>query len=956
LTNGTSTTALPSETSTGKRRKPRPDRGPFKPGEAFGRYHIIRLLGIGGMGAVYQAWDEELGVAVAIKVIRPEVMADPEAAAQIERRFKRELLLARQVTHKNVIRIHDLGEMAGMKYITMSYVNGIDLSTLLKQEGKLEVPRVMRIIRPVVSGLAAAHAAGVVHRDLKPANVMIGSSGDAFIMDFGIARSISAGVQADPTAAGLPANLHATVVDAGTTMAGSILGTMQYMAPEQAQGLEVDHRADIYAFGLIVYDMLVGRRRSEQAESAIDELKGRMLHAPVSVRALLPEVPEGLDSLISKCLEPDPAKRFRTTDELAAALGRLDDVGEVIPTRRVVGMPLLVAVGLLGLVLTAGTWWYTRNLLPPPEHDPVTVMIADLTNTTNDAEFDGSLEPILKLALEGAGFISAYSRTDLARVQPGPVPERLDEAAAQEVATKQGLGVVLSGSVSRRGNAYDLALRATQAVTGEVIATVDDTASRKDQVLTVAADLANEIREALGDETTSDDAKRFARDTLSAVSLEAVRDYAQAVGALSNSQFKEARQGFAKAVERDPNFGLAYAGMAIASWNLREQQEAERLIAEAVRHVDSMTERERLRTRGLVYLISSDYEPCVKEFSDLVARYAADVSALNNLATCSTGLRDMRRAFEGMQKVVEILPNRVMYKVNLALYAAYGSDFQTAAEEAKKAAELNPLGLLPEAFAQHGLGQLTQAEESYRRLEESNPSFAWSGLGDLALYEGRFQDAVRILTDAANAELAANNTSQAAAKDIAVAHVHLAARQRPAALAAAERALKLSTAVRIRFLAARVFIELGESKRGLDIAAGLAKELPAEPRAFAKVLEGQAALRSENVPKALDALSSANEILDTWFGRLELGRAYLQGERYTQADSEFDRCITRRGELFLDEEPRFGLLPQVYYYRGLARQGLKSAGFAESYRMYLDIRGKANEDPLLEEVRKRISM
>jgi tetratricopeptide (TPR) repeat protein/tRNA A-37 threonylcarbamoyl transferase component Bud32 len=937
ITSSTTATALPSTPAPPRPQTPRSERGPFKPGEAFGRYHIIRLLGIGGMGAVYQAWDEELGVAVAIKVIRPEVMADPEAAQQIERRFKRELLLARQVTHKNVVRIHDLGELSGMKYITMSYVNGIDLATLLKQEGKLDVPRVMRIIRPLVSGLVAAHAGGVVHRDLKPANVMFGINGDAFIMDFGIARSISAGAEADPSAAGLPANLKATVVDAGTTMAGSILGTVQYMAPEQAQGLEVDHRADIYAFGLIVYDMLVGRRRAEQAESAIAELKGRMKQAPASVRSVIPEVPAGLDQLIATCLEPDPVKRFKTTEELAAALNRLDDMGEVIPIRRVVGMPLLVAVGLLGLVLTAGTWWYTRNLLPPPEHEPVSVVIADLTNTTSDTTFDRSLEPMLKLALEGAGFISAYSRSDLPRALAVQPPATLDEAAAREIAVKQGLGVVVSGSVSRagRGNSYNLTLKATQPVTGDVIVSVDDTASSKDQVLGVATAMANEVREALGDETTSDSSQRFAQEALSAVSLDVVRDYAAAMGSLSNSQFNDARDGFKRAVERDPNFGLAYAGMAIASRNMGEQQEAEKYIAEAVRHVDRMTERERFRTRGIFYMISNDYQACGKEFGDLIAKYAADVAARNNLAICSTGMRDMNRAYEEMKRAVEILPKRGLYRVNLALYASYRSDFQTGLQEAKTATSMSPLGLLPLAFAEQGLGQLMQAAETYSQLEKVDPSYTSSGIGDIAIYEGRFTEAVRVLTAGAQADVMAKKVDRAATKYAAIAQVQLLRRQRPAAVAAAERALMYSSAAKIRFLAARVFVEAGDVKRAQTIAVALGKELQAEPQAYAKVIEGQIALRMDDPRTAVTALTAANQLLDTWLGRLELGRAYLAANAFTQADSEFDRCINRRGELFLDEEPMFGLLPQVYYLRGMARQGLKSAGFAVSYRTFV---------------------
>src|SRR3954470_17025859 len=143
---------------------------PLQPGAAFGtRYRILRVLGAGGMGVVYQAWDDALGVAVALKVVRPEVLEDPQAAADVERRFKRELLLARQVTHKNVVRIYDLGEIDGIKYITMAYVNGTDLGPLLKRDGSLPIAAALPIVRAVVSGLTAAHTAGVVHRDLKPA-------------------------------------------------------------------------------------------------------------------------------------------------------------------------------------------------------------------------------------------------------------------------------------------------------------------------------------------------------------------------------------------------------------------------------------------------------------------------------------------------------------------------------------------------------------------------------------------------------------------------------------------------------------------------------------------------------------------------------------------------------------------------------------------------------------------
>ena len=227
------------------------------------RYHIIKLLGAGGMGAVYQAWDDELGVAVALKTVRPEVAADPETARMLERRFKQELLLARKVTHKNIVRVHDIGEVDGLKYITMPYVEGEDLATILKREGKLPVPRVMIIARSVASGLAAAHQAGVVHRDLKPANIMVDADGEGLVMDFGVARSTCG-------PAGRRRRRHASRPARCGRRPRRRRWSARWSAPsstwrpEQARAEAVDQRADIYAFGLILYDLLLGRIRAQK--------------------------------------------------------------------------------------------------------------------------------------------------------------------------------------------------------------------------------------------------------------------------------------------------------------------------------------------------------------------------------------------------------------------------------------------------------------------------------------------------------------------------------------------------------------------------------------------------------------------------------------------------------------------------------------------------------------------
>ena len=372
-------------------------------------------------------------------------------------------------------------------------------------------------------------------------------------------------------------------------------------------------------------------------------------------------------------------------------------------------------------------------------------------------------------------------------------------------------------------------------------------------MLAVITRLAGTVRQALGDDT-SDSAQRFAMDTLSATSIEVVRDYAAAMDAMSRSRFEEARKGFARAVERDPKFGLAYAGMAIASRNLDDQQDAEKYVQEAVRHLDGMTERERYRTRGMFYYLTNDYQACVKEYGDLLARYSADAAARNNLALCLTHLRDMPRAVEEMRQVVKILPNRTLYRENLALYTAYSGDFAAAAQEVQGMEEPRVFGRLALAFAQLGQGQLTEAAETYRAIggvDALGESYAVSGLGDLAMYEGRFADAARIFEEGAAADLKANDADRAADKLVALAYADAVRKDTKAAIAAAEQALAHSRTVKIRFLAARVLLECGAVDKARTISATLAAELQAEPQAYAKVIDGLAAMKTGD-PRAGD--------------------------------------------------------------------------------------------------------
>jgi serine/threonine protein kinase len=936
--------------------------GPLEVGQAFGtRYHIIRVLGVGGMGAVYQAWDAELGVSVAVKVIRPEIAADPEAAREIERRFKRELLLARQVTHKNVVRIHDLGEIDGIKYITMPYLDGSDLATILKEETKLPLPRALRVIRGVVSGLVPAHEAGVVHRDLKPANIMVGTDDEPTIMDFGIARSSGGpGKGPAPKAISAPVDFSRSAdFTAGATVAGSIIGTVEYMAPEQAKAQPVDQRADIYAVGLILYDMLIGRHRAGRAESAIAELQRRMTQAPAAPRTVDPSVPPAIDDIITRCLDPDPDKRFPTTLELQAALDRLDENGKPLPIVRRLTRRAMVASALAVVLLLGGSIYMTKRLSAPVEqHEPVSVVIADFQNRTGDATFNNTLEQTLRRALEGASFITAYDRSRISPLTLGVrTPETLNEVAARELAVQQGLGVVISGAIERAGNGYAISIKAIKPVTGEEITSVSRRASAKDQVLDTATKLTAAVRNKLGD-TTSESAQLFAMKSSS--SLEVLSLYAAGAEAQSKARYDEARQNYLKAVELDPKFGLGYHGLAVTSRNLNLSEDADKYIKEALRYVDGMTEREKFITRGFYSRVIGDFPQCAKDYGDLLVKYPADAVAHNQRAICLSRARNVKDAIAEMEAAVKILPRHATFQANLALLKNSAGDFAAAEEIVKPMEQPDRRAVLALAYSQMGRGLLEDASATYQRLATFGPagaSSSASGLGDLAVYEGRFTEAVHIFEQGAAADLASKNALNAAIKYTSIGYARLMRDQKGPAIAAAETALSHSKAMAVRFLAGRIFAEAGALPKARALASELSAELPIEPHAHGMILEGLIALKERKTRDAIRLLTEANGVLDTWYGHFDLGRAYLEAgaTALPQADSEFDRCIARRGEALslMDEGPTYGSFPVVYYYQGRVREGLKTAAFAESYRQYLAIRGQSPEDPLVPEVRRR---
>jgi eukaryotic-like serine/threonine-protein kinase len=913
-------------------------------GTRLGSYEVIAALGEGGMGAVYRARDTRLQRDVALKVLLPQLANDPERLT----RFRREAQVLASLNHPHIGAIYGLEESRGTIALVLELVEGPSLADRIAW-GPIPVRDALSIARQIAEALEAAHEQGIIHRDLKPANIKVRADGTVKVLDFGLAKAMESTGEASAEVSQSP-----TITTPVMTQAGIVLGTPAYMSPEQARGRPVDRRTDVWAFGCVLYEMLAGR--SPYAGETISDTIAKTLEREPNWQALPASTPTRIRELLRRCLQKDQHYRLHHIADARIEIGEAQAGSSASP--RLV-RTLLVAAGVtVMLALVAGAWWYGGRSTPAVRHEPVSVVIADFQNHTNDSVFDRTLEPLLRLVLEGATFVSAYDRSRISSLGVRP-PETLDEPTAREIAVKQGLSVVLSGSLEPSGGGYRIAVRAVRALTGEVIATAQATAANKEGVLPEATKLVTVVRKALGDDT-SDSAQLFAMASLSATSLAVVQHHAMAVEAASNNKSEEALQNELRAVELDPNFGVGWQILAVLSRNLGRVQDAEKYIKEALRHLDGMTERERFSTRGFFYRLTGDYQQCVKEYGDLSARYTGDVVAHNQIALCASQLRDLPRAQEEMRQAVELLPNRALFRINLALYANYAGDFRAGEQQARRVQQPDSYALLAVALSQLGQGQLADADRTYERLAQIDAlgtSLAASGLGDLAIHQGRFSDAIRVLEQGAAEDLRAKNPDRAAAKFGALAYTHLLRGQNNAAVESAYEALANSKALKIRFVAARVFVEAGELSEARALLAGLASELLAEPRAYAKILDGAIALKNKDARQAIQSISEANGLLDTWIGHFDLGRAYLEAAQFTQADSELDRCIKRRGEalsLFLDEEPTYGYFPAVHYYKGRAMDGLNSEEFAESYRTYLSIRGNSKEDPLVQQVRSRV--
>jgi len=636
----------------------RPNLGPQKilsapqalnPGSVLGgRYEILQMLGEGGMGAVYKARDRELDRYVALKIIRPELANQPE----VLRRFKQELILARKVTHKNVIRIFDLGEADGIKFISMDFIEGQDLRSLLNQKGKLSPEEATAIMLQVCQALDAAHAEGVVHRDLKPQNIMIDAQGRTTVMDFGIARSMEL---------------------TGMTQTGALIGTPEYMSPEQAKGQEVDARSDLFTLGIIFYELLTGKT-PYVSDTVVATLLKRIQERARPPLELDPSIPRYLSDVVVRCLEINPATRYQKASEIAADL---EAQRRPPPRSLLLRMPRLrmvedypirwIATGLIAIPLIIAAIVFRARIFAPPVKPPAPAMpgislaILPFRNASSDPAFDWlgpELAELLNTDIGQSAHLRMVSSDRVSqvlhdlRVVPGSA---LEPDIIRQVAEFTNTRTVVWGQYAKFGD--QIRIDATlQDLDQQRTIRLKVEAPNEKGILPAVAELAKSVQANLA--LPSDVVKELQAKAIkpSSNSLQALRYYNEGIELARQGKNLEEQKKFQASTEEDPQFALAYSRLGQADAKLGYESEAEQASRKAVELADKLPAQEKYLIAANHARIMKDYPKAVEAYENLAKAAPDDTDVQFALAGLYEDTGDFDKARAGFAKVIKNEP------------------------------------------------------------------------------------------------------------------------------------------------------------------------------------------------------------------------------------------------------------------------------------------------------------
>jgi serine/threonine protein kinase/tetratricopeptide (TPR) repeat protein len=885
-----------------------PERAALTPGTKLDGYEVKSLLGSGAMGEVYRARDSRLGRDVAIKVLPLLFAADSDRL----RRFEQEARATAALNHPNILVVLYTGTYEGAPYVVSELLKGKTLREQMER-GHLSVRKAIDYGVQIARGLTAAHEKGIVHRDLKPENLFVTQDERVKILDFGLAkvtqaRSVSA---------------HDAPTLTEETEPGMVMGTVGYMSPEQVRGQTADHRADIFAFGAILYEMLAGKRAFQKPTSP-ETMTAILNEEPLAISQIVANIPPSLQRIVHRCLEKNAEQRFQSPSDLAFALDALSESGESShsATAEKAGTGdgkrwrAVVPAAVVALALSVGGYFYLHRTRKLTDKD--TIVVADFANSTGDAIFDDTLKTALNVSLRQSPFLNVLSDSEVTKTlqqMTRPVGTKLTPGVARELCQRAGSKAYLAGSIGSLGSEYVLGLKAVNCHSGDTLAEEQVTAASKEKVLNTLGDAASKLRGELGESLATVQKFDVPLEQATTSSLEALKSYSLGLKVFSEKGTAASLPYFQRAIELDPDFAAGYLSVGTGYWNLDEIERGSEHMSKAFQLREHASEREKLLIRGSYYTnVTGELDKAAQTFREAMESYPRDYGAYASLGYVLGELGQYEKATEFIRQGLRLTPDQVILREDLAGLALMlqrpdeARQILHEAQDRKLDDQLIHQILYALAFLASDSGAMTEQQKWFAAKPEYE-AFGLALASDTEAYIGHLARARELTRRAVDSAIRADSKENGAVRQATAAVQQAAYGNSSEARQAAAGALKLAPASQsVRVEAALAFAMAGDTARAESLAQELGKRFPLDTQMqslWLPAIHAELALDRRNPALALNALEAALPIelgsIPSAINVSCLYHVYIRGEAYlatgqgSAAAVEFQKILDNSG-------------------------------------------------------------